>query len=86
MAKEIYGASHDQPTETAMAILSQTGAGGVDTDMLAPPTKAMSSEEQERIKKAIREAKTLDEVRRLEALLRSGRLPQTAVQQDVDMQ
>ena len=84
----MFGESHDKPTDAAIAILTK-GAAAVD-DTTGAVTRAMSKEEQERITKAIREAKTLDEVKRLEALLRSGKLPKVATastdpNNDVDM-
>jgi len=70
-ARKLYGASQDQPTDAAMAILAAAAAAAGKDDMM----HMLTDEERERIKHAIRDASTLEEVRRLEAVLRSGHIP-----------
>jgi U2 small nuclear ribonucleoprotein A' len=58
--------------EPGEGLISSKGANLPKSNL---PTLGMSAEEQYKIKDAIRNAKTLEEVTRLEKLLQSGHIP-----------
>nr|CAG8464655.1 12429_t:CDS:2 [Entrophospora candida]CAG8474398.1 14186_t:CDS:2 [Entrophospora candida] len=85
-AKKLFETTKGEPTTLAKSISETTiepGEGVVSsattTNINLPksnlPTIGMSTEEQAQIKEAIRNAKTLEEVARLEKLLQSGHIP-----------
>ena len=49
--------------------------GSIDAAETAPHVQKLSKDEVERIKKAIENASSLEEVARLEKMLQSGRVP-----------
>ncbi|CAI2175388.1 14287_t:CDS:2, partial [Funneliformis geosporum] len=87
-AKQLFEASKGEMTSLAKSISEvasktfEPGEGlisskGVNLPKSNLPTLGMSLEEQYKIKDAIRNAKTLEEVTRLEKLLQSGHIPGT---------
>ncbi|CAG8561723.1 2735_t:CDS:2 [Racocetra fulgida] len=90
-AKQLFETAKGEPTSLARSIsetVSKTfepgegmaAAGGANLPKSNLPTLGMSIEEQAKIREAIRNAKTLEEVSRLETLLQSGHIPGTGRQ------
>lgn len=85
-ARQLFVTTKGEPTSLARSIsetVSKTfepgegmaAAGGANLPKSNLPTLGMSIEEQAKIREAIRNAKTLEEVTRLETLLQSGHIP-----------